>query len=184
MTVPQEMESKRQQQEAGRSVAECHPSCRRHSACQFQKSRFGKMLKELIDAFTEFGLEIRADKTHRTSCPEVAGMELHAVTEKIAWTPHNTLVVAILGLYDDSGPGIGHRRAEADKVDHRWKPLLLNRWVHVRKRVDLCTSAVFASLSWLCEHGTLLRRNGNNQTVGEQRKAAESSIYASVLLRA
>ena len=115
------------------------------------------MLEEALVAFAEVGLEVGLDKTHWTSWPPMPGRHLQVAGVDIVWEPHLTLVGHIFDFTGNCCAAIHYRTAQARKAYHRWKPLLLSKWLSVKRRVALGSRAVFASLLWLAETWTVTK---------------------------
>ena len=113
------------------------------------KADLERMVSETIAGFQDVGLDVGADKTHWTSWPAALGSTLRAGRCDVSWSPHLTFVGGVVNLAGNCGPAIDLRIAQATKVFHRWKKLLLCRWIPRSRRIALLLKTVFVSLLWL-----------------------------------
>ena len=79
------------------------------------------------------------------------GRHLQVAGVDIVWEPHLTFIGHVFDFTGNCCAAIHYRTAQARKAYHRWKPLLLSKWLSVKRRVALGSRAVFASLLWLAE---------------------------------
>ena len=105
-------------------------------------------------AFAQAGLDVGTDKSHWTSYPEKPLSTLQVGPDSVKWEPHVTFVGTVLNLVGNDGPAMEHRISQAEKVFHKWKPLLCCNKVSLRRRVSLACQCVFSSVLWLSETWT------------------------------
>ena len=116
------------------------------------------MVKEVIDAFVEVGLEVSAAKCHWSSYPPSPGTELAIAGGQLAWESQIKFVGTVLNLGGNDGAALEDRLAQADKLFHRWKPYLQCKQVSVTQRIKLLCSTVFSSVLWLAETWVLTKQ--------------------------
>ena len=95
------------------------------------------MVAQCIEAFQEVGLEVGAEKTHWTCSPADPVASLSVAGMDVAWEPHLVFIGGVVNLLGNSGPAIDYRIAQAEKTFHRWKRLLLCRWIPTSRRLTL-----------------------------------------------
>jgi hypothetical protein len=106
------------------------------------------MINDLVAAFREIGLGVGADKTHWTSTPTQEHKNINVEGCEVEWESTITFVGTVLDLTGSSAAAIHHRLNSANKVFHKWKPILKARWLPLARRADLLFKAVWTSVLW------------------------------------
>ena len=115
------------------------------------KQSLSIMVLEVVYALEEVGLSVSAGKSHWTSWPRHPGDSFRIGPDDILWEARLTFVGTVLDFSGSSSAAVDYRMAQATKVFHRWKPLLLRRWLEKRRRLKLASRAILTCVLWLAE---------------------------------
>ena len=115
------------------------------------KARLERMVADTMVAFSQVGLEVGAEKTHWSSIPRMPSAALRVGTERVAWTSHLTFVGGVVSFDNNSAEAIQYRMTQAEKVYHKWKPILLCKHIALSRRIWLAGLSVIPCFLWLSE---------------------------------
>ena len=119
--------------------------------CSHSKKDLEKMLRDVVAAFLDVGLEISAPKCHWTSFPACRGAILNFEQTQLEWEDSLTFVGTVLDVTGNDGRAIAYRLAQATKVYHKWRPVLHCANASIKCRVALCCNTFLSALLWLSE---------------------------------
>ena len=116
------------------------------------------MVSELLGSLEEVGLTAGLDKTRWTSYPALPAAKLKVGDAKVDWVSCLTFVGARVSLNAGSGDGLEYRKAQANKVFHKWRAVLLLQGSSAKKRAGLAASVMFSTALWVGEVWTPTRQ--------------------------
>jgi hypothetical protein len=124
------------------------------------KSQLEQMLRDLVEAFGNVGLTFGAPKTHWTSLPAAPMDKIKVEDCEVEWEASITFVGTIIDLTGSAAAAMQHRINQGNKVYHKWKPILVAKWLRCSSRP--CGQVCFGARP----RGTRPRRRERRWTLG------------------
>jgi hypothetical protein len=106
------------------------------------------MAADIVQELQAVGLGIGAAKTHWTSTPPLEDAYLEIEGSRVRWEPSITFVGTVVDLSGTSAPAISHRMAQADKCFAKWRGVLTNPCVSLKRRLAILPSTVWNAFLW------------------------------------
>ena len=106
------------------------------------------MIMDIVGGLEAVGLGVGVAKTHWTSTPPLEDSHIELQGVRIPWEPTITFVGTVVDLSGTSAPAIAYRMAQADKCFAKWRSILTNPNVALRRRLAILPSTVWNALLW------------------------------------